>query len=84
MLIAKKPSARLEDKARCRGAVDEIATGEPTVLIGGKPAARQGDWTSHGGRIRAGEESVLIGRYPQEACFTEAATEGIPFIEMVP
>jgi uncharacterized Zn-binding protein involved in type VI secretion len=31
------------------------------VLIGGKPAARMGDTTAHGGSIAAGLPTVLIG-----------------------
>ena len=33
----------------------------PTVLIGGKPAARMGDSTAHGGTIVMGCPTVLIG-----------------------
>ena len=35
--------------------------GTPTVLIGGKPAARMGDTTAHGGVITLGLPTVLIG-----------------------
>jgi uncharacterized Zn-binding protein involved in type VI secretion len=35
--------------------------GSSTVLIGGKPAARMGDSTAHGGTIVAGLATVLIG-----------------------
>jgi uncharacterized Zn-binding protein involved in type VI secretion len=35
--------------------------GSTTVLIGGKPAARIGDTTAHGGAIVLGEFTVLIG-----------------------
>jgi uncharacterized Zn-binding protein involved in type VI secretion len=39
-----------------------ISAGCPTVLIGGKPAARIGDLTSHGGTIAGpGAPTVLIG-----------------------
>jgi uncharacterized Zn-binding protein involved in type VI secretion len=55
------PAARVGDKALCTGPPDTIATGSATVLIGGKPAARLGDTTAHGGMIVAGEATVLIG-----------------------
>jgi uncharacterized Zn-binding protein involved in type VI secretion len=38
-----------------------IGPGVPTVFIGGKPAARQGDATAHGGVITGGLPTVLIG-----------------------
>ncbi len=38
-----------------------IRTGAPTVLIGGKPAARMGDITRHAGVIVMGHPTVLIG-----------------------
>jgi uncharacterized Zn-binding protein involved in type VI secretion len=38
-----------------------IAMGSMTVLIGGKPAARMGDTTAHGGSIVLGCPTVLIG-----------------------
>jgi hypothetical protein len=36
-------------------------SGAPTVLIGGKPAARMSDTTAHGGIIVLGCMTVLIG-----------------------
>jgi uncharacterized Zn-binding protein involved in type VI secretion len=35
--------------------------GSTTVFIGGKPAARMGDTTAHGGTITLGAATVLIG-----------------------
>lgn len=35
--------------------------GAPTVLLGGRPAARMGDMTAHGGVISLGCFTVLIG-----------------------
>ncbi|MCS3870502.1 putative Zn-binding protein involved in type VI secretion [Chryseobacterium ginsenosidimutans] len=49
------------DKAVCTGPPDTIASGSSSVMIGGKPAARMGDSTAHGGVIAAGEATVLIG-----------------------
>lgn len=35
--------------------------GVATVMIGGRPAARMGDTTAHGGTIAAGCPTVMIG-----------------------
>jgi uncharacterized Zn-binding protein involved in type VI secretion len=35
--------------------------GSTTVMIGGKPAARMGDPTAHGGTIVLGDPTVMIG-----------------------
>lgn len=61
VLIGNIPAAVVGDKAVCVGPMDIISSGSNTVLIGGKPAARMGDTTSHGGIIISGEVSVLIG-----------------------
>jgi uncharacterized Zn-binding protein involved in type VI secretion len=47
--------------AVCTGPPDVIAKGSMTVLIGGKPAARMGDMTAHGGVIAVGFPAVMIG-----------------------
>lgn len=56
-----EPAARVGDMAVCVGPFDLIITGSSTVLIGGKPAARMGDTTAHGGTIVAGCPTVVIG-----------------------
>jgi uncharacterized Zn-binding protein involved in type VI secretion len=38
-----------------------IISGSSTVMIGGKPAARMGDSTAHGGSIVLGYPTVMIG-----------------------
>ncbi len=38
-----------------------ITAGSSSVMIGGKPAARMGDPTAHGGLIVAGASNVLVG-----------------------
>lgn len=43
------------------GAPNRVAKGSSSVQIGGKPAARAGDPTSHGGSILLGCSSVVIG-----------------------
>lgn len=57
------PAARASaDAALCAaGGPDKIAQGCGTVTINGKPAARLGDMTSHGGVIVAGAGTVEIG-----------------------
>lgn len=65
MLIGGLPAARVDDTAPCAApppdAIDKIAMGSATVLIGGAAAARAGDPTAHGGSITAGCPTVLIG-----------------------
>ncbi|MFD1729916.1 PAAR domain-containing protein [Deinococcus malanensis] len=45
----------------CTGPPDMIVRGSGTVLINGRPAARLGDPTTHGGVIVAGAPTVNIG-----------------------
>lgn len=49
------------DMATCVGPPDTIIKGSTTVMIGGKPAARMGDTTAHGGSIIMGCPTVIIG-----------------------
>ena len=61
VLIGNMPAAVIGDMLVCTGPPDTIIKGSGTVFIGGKPAARQGDLTSHGGVIVAGLPTVQIG-----------------------
>jgi uncharacterized Zn-binding protein involved in type VI secretion len=61
VLIGKMPAAVLGDTAVCVGPPDSIVKGSATVLICGKPAARMGDSTAHGGSVVLGFPTVLIG-----------------------
>ena len=61
VLIGKLPAAVVGDNCVCVGPPDSIAMGSATVMIGGKPSARIGDSTAHGGKIVAGEATVMIG-----------------------
>lgn len=61
VLIGNMPAAVLGDMAVCVGPPDSIVQGSATVLICGKPAARMGDATAHGGSIVLGFPTVLIG-----------------------
>ncbi len=63
VLIGGEPAACLGDMLMCEPPAppDSIVKGSATVFIGNKPAARQGDATSHGGSIAMGSPLVLIG-----------------------
>lgn len=60
-LIVGLPSATATSMCVCAGPPDVIALGSFTVLISGKPAARLGDMTAHGGSVVMGAPTVLIG-----------------------
>ena len=60
-MIGFMPAATVGDMCVCVGPPDAIVKGSMTVMIGGKPAARLGDLTAHGGSIVAGCPTVLIG-----------------------
>jgi uncharacterized Zn-binding protein involved in type VI secretion len=60
-LIAGMPAAVMGDMCVCTGPPDTIVKGSATVMIGGKPAARMGDTTAHGGSIVVGAPTVMIG-----------------------
>ena len=60
VLIAKMPAATVGDMCTCVGPPDSIVMGSTKVMIGGKPAARMGDSTAHGGSIVAGAPTVMI------------------------
>jgi uncharacterized Zn-binding protein involved in type VI secretion len=61
VLIANLPAAVIGDSCVCVGPPSTIIKGSATVMIGGKPAARMGDATSHGGTIVLGCPTVMIG-----------------------
>ncbi len=61
VLIGSLPAAVLGDMLVCVGPPDSIVKGSATVMICGKPAARMGDSTAHGGTIVLGLPTVLIG-----------------------
>lgn len=61
VLIGGLPSATVTSQCVCVGPPDVIVLGSFTVLISGKPAARMGDQTAHGGVIVGGCPTVLIG-----------------------
>jgi hypothetical protein len=61
VLIGNLPAARVGDMAVCVGPPDKVSAGSSGVMINGKPAARLGDSTAHGGKIVVGCPTVLIG-----------------------
>lgn len=61
VLIGKLPAAVVGDMLVCAIPMDAIAMGSATVMIGGRPAARMGDSTVHGGTITLGCPTVMIG-----------------------
>ena len=61
VLICKLPAAVVGDNCVCVGPPDSIVKGSATVMIAGKPAARIGDTTAHGGSIVMGCPTVIIG-----------------------
>lgn len=60
VLIGKLPAAVVTDMCVCVGSPDTIVKGSATVMIGGKPAARIGDTTAHGGSVVMGCPTVII------------------------
>lgn len=81
--IGGLPAARKTDFAACVGAVNQIVTGEGTVLIQGLPAARMGDFTDKGTLI-AGCMTVWIGKPPIIPCFGRAAQRKAALIRFMP
>ena len=61
VLIGGMPAATVTSNALCVGPPDTIVVGSTKVLMGGKPAARMGDSSAHGGKIAIGHPTVLIG-----------------------
>jgi uncharacterized Zn-binding protein involved in type VI secretion len=59
-MIGGMPAAVVGDMCTCTGPPDSILMGSSTVMIAGKPAARMGDSTAHGGVIVAGCPTVNI------------------------
>lgn len=73
VLIGSMPAATLGDIAVCVGPPSTIILGSMGVMLGGKPAARMGDLTAHGGTITLGLPTVLIGEMSPSALAPAAA-----------
>src|SRR4051812_24501384 len=61
VMIGGVPAATVGSMCVCVGPPDSIVKGSATVMICGKPAARMGDSTAHGGTIVLGCFTVMIG-----------------------
>jgi uncharacterized Zn-binding protein involved in type VI secretion len=61
VIVGGMPQATVSDMAQCVGPPATIIKGSATVLVNGKPAARMGDMTNHGGTVVSGFPTVLIG-----------------------
>ena len=61
VLIEYLPAAVVTDMCICVGPPDVIVKGSMSVVVGGRPAARLGDKTAHGGVIVTGAPTVIIG-----------------------
>ena len=61
VLIMSLPAAPLGNMCLCVGPPDVIILGSFTVLVQGRPLARMGDSTAHGGTIVLGAMTVLVG-----------------------
>jgi len=61
VLIGHLPASVVTDNCVCVGPPDAIVKGSATVMIGGKPAARIGDTTAHGGVVVMGCVTVIVG-----------------------
>lgn len=62
VLIENMPAAIANDNCTCAGGPATITPSSSTVVIGGRPAARVGDSTAHGGTITGpGASTVEIG-----------------------
>jgi uncharacterized Zn-binding protein involved in type VI secretion len=61
VLIGGLPASVVGDMLTCVGPPDSLVKGSATVMIGGRPAARIGDTTAHGGNIVLGCFTVMIG-----------------------
>jgi uncharacterized Zn-binding protein involved in type VI secretion len=60
VLIGGLPAAVVGGMCTCVGPPDAIVKGSMKVMISGRPAARMGDQTAHGGVIVAGYPTVMI------------------------
>lgn len=59
-LVGGIPAMLVGDMATCVGPPDTIVKGSLTCLVQGKPIARMGDMTAHGGVIVVGNPTCLF------------------------
>ena len=61
VLVSGLPLAGAGSEIGCVGAVAVLLGGSATVLVAGRPVARMGDATAHGGVLIGGAPTVLVG-----------------------
>ncbi|MCW7551139.1 PAAR domain-containing protein [Endozoicomonas gorgoniicola] len=61
VLIGGLPAAGVGQPCVCVGPPDVVVMGSLTVFMNGRPAARIGDETAHGGVIVSGWPTVIVG-----------------------
>ena len=61
VMIGGMPGSVVGDMCTCVGPPDSIVKGSATVMLCGKPAARSGEPTAHGGAISVGCPTVMNG-----------------------
>ena len=86
VIIGGLPAATIGCMCMCVGPPDAIIRGSLGVMIGGRPAARMGDNTAHGGTIVLGFPMVLIGDIGMGSVGGGAVTPeiAIPMLDMMP
>lgn len=61
-MVDGRPAATTGSGCNCRSAMpNAVATTSSKVILGGKPAARLGDSTEHGGSLSEGSAKVYFG-----------------------
>lgn len=78
VLFNGKAVATMGSLCTCVGGPDTIISGNPSVLVNGKPLARVGDTTAHGGVVVIGEANILISSSTAEPS-NRLPAEKIPF-----
>ncbi len=85
VLICNQAVVTKGDQVRClTGDIATIIEGCNDVLIGGRPVARKGDHTSHGGVILTACPKVFICARMRSICKVNAARRGAAFIRYTP
>jgi uncharacterized Zn-binding protein involved in type VI secretion len=61
VLVAGPPAVNIGDMGICVGPPDSVALASVTVMAQGKPMARMGDLSGHGGTIVLGMPTIIVG-----------------------
>ena len=65
--FAELPASVVGDSSVCVGPLDAVVKGSATGMIGGRPVARVGDTSAHGGSIVLVDFTVIIGGLKSES-----------------